>query len=90
MAKLSFLWHVVRPDQRQYRQQEIELMPIDSIIDVEVDASKIQFDEQGSAHISPETMAEVLKKLESVFLTDEKNTKTSNDDDWGWSYLPIP
>lgn len=83
MPKLSFVWHVIRPDQRQYRQQEIELLPQGIWIDVEIDAEKMQLDENGDAHISPETMAEVQKKLESVFETVD--TVSSNDDEEGWN-----
>ena len=84
MAKLSFLWYVCRPDQRQYHQTEIELMPDKIVVDVEIDPDMLLTDEAGNNHITPETMALVMQKLEGVFLNTQTSKPAVEDDTEGW------
>lgn len=94
---VKFVITVMRPDQRQYRQQEVELVcqqemqvlvPLTN--EYFANSEEVIQEKLGSGNV-PATnpvltvagLKYVIDQFDSVFLTEDKKAATTDDEDWG-------
>ena len=91
---LNFGWHILRPDMRQYKQQSVEVFPIDLTISVDIDliqenianSEAILKAQLGSGKepdpvLTIEGMQQAMKAFEAVLVDELKEQPEWSDED---------
>lgn len=81
-----FFWDKLRPDQREYRQQSVELTPVENVrIQVDVPADPIYVvpgNDPKQMVLTLAGMKYVIDQFDTVFLLAKKEASANPDDDW--------
>lgn len=81
-----FIWDKLRPDQREYRQQSVELEPAENVrIQVDVPADPIYVipgDDPKQMVLTLAGMKYVIDQFDTVFLPAKKEASVDPDEDW--------
>jgi len=73
-------WKIFRPDKRQYRQQSVELEPVNVYVEAKLDDDDIVDVTTEEVIITPTGFRKVHQLLEDLFVDD--TSETESDDDW--------
>lgn len=85
MAKILFKWTLVHPDQRQYRQQAVELEPKAVFVEVDIPADLSLPSDKDEVFLTPQGMAYAFNALEKAFGSAHSVEQNSLEvtEDWG-------
>jgi len=75
-------WKIFRPDKRQYRQQSVELEPVNVYVEAKLDDDDIVDVTTEEVIITPAGFHKVHQLLEDLFVNDVSEPETESDDNW--------